>query len=286
MEFDYIGKHCSLPTCNQKDFLPFKCDYCHKDFCLDHRSYACHGCDGALSKDVTSTDCPMCGKSIKFTKAQDPNVIWEEHYLNGCTQTAQRKQTKKCGKSGCTTTLGPTNTFTCSKCRQEVCIAHRLPEDHNCAAALRQLRADALQAKMGPVQKKAPSSSTIGAMKATELKNENSLKGSAARRMPTNPATTPSSSSGARPTVANSSSLPGSRANPVTIDESTTADHVCPFLCGASFSNATELTNHINAAHNESTSQPQVTNNIGSEQVGIIGMIASIFPRNDVCFSF
>jgi hypothetical protein len=228
----------------------------------------------------------MCGKSIKFTKAQDPNVIWEEHYLNGCTQTAQRKQTKKCGKSGCTTTLGPTNTFTCSKCRQEVCIAHRLPEDHNCAAALRQLRADALQAKMGPVQKKAPSSSTIGAMKATELKNENSLKGSAARRMPTNPATTPSSSSGARPTVANSSSLPGSRANPVTIDESTTADHVCPFLCGASFSNATELTNHINAAHNESTSQPQVTNNIGSEQVGIIGMIASIFPRNDVCFSF
>eukprot|EP01040_Poterioochromonas_malhamensis_P018535 gene18535-21672_t len=166
MEFDYIGKHCSLPTCNQKDFLPFKCDYCHKDFCLDHRSYACHGCDGALSKDVTSTDCPMCGKSIKFTKAQDPNVIWEEHYLNGCTQTAQRKQTKKCGKSGCSTTLGPTNTFTCSKCRQEVCIAHRLPEDHNCATALRQLRADALQAKMGPVQKKTPSSSTIGAMKA------------------------------------------------------------------------------------------------------------------------
>jgi uncharacterized C2H2 Zn-finger protein len=28
-----------------------------------------------------------------------------------------------------------------------------------------------------------------------------------------------------------------------------------------------------------------VTNNIGSEQVGTIGMIASIFPRNDVCFS-
>lgn len=28
MEFSNLGKHCNEKTCNQKDFLPFKCKFC------------------------------------------------------------------------------------------------------------------------------------------------------------------------------------------------------------------------------------------------------------------
>ncbi|KAD5317734.1 hypothetical protein E3N88_17680 [Mikania micrantha] len=41
--FPDLGKHCQLSDCKQPDFLPFKCDGCHKPFCLEHRSYESHG---------------------------------------------------------------------------------------------------------------------------------------------------------------------------------------------------------------------------------------------------
>lgn len=256
MEFDYIGKHCSLSTCNQKDFLPFKCDYCHRDFCLDHRSYACHGCDGALSKDVTSTDCPMCGKSIRFTKAQDPNVVWEEHYLHGCTQQTQQKVSKKCAKSDCRVALGPSNSFTCSKCRQTVCISHRFSDDHNCAAALRQIRADAIQSKLGNQQKlptstksskSSSSTSSIGSKKTAQINDENSLRGSAGRRIQVTKPISPT------PITSSSSSTPGSQSDPIIVDM-TSNPNQCPFLCGLAFNNLVDLNNHINTAHNDNSS--------------------------------
>lgn len=266
MEFDHVGRHCALATCNQRDFLPFKCDYCHRDYCLEHRSYTCHGCKGAESKDFTSTDCPMCGKSIRFSKSQDPNLIWEEHYLHGCTQQPQQKVSKKCARSDCRTILGPSNTFSCPKCRQEVCIAHRFAEDHNCAKVLREARANALQSKISAntsSSKPSPSSSstTVGAKKIAEASNENSLKGSAARRM------------------ANQSTNNISKAS-VTTSEKTSDSHYsfegnqnrnqqqCPFLCGMSFADSAELAKHVNVAHNDFAEKPEGQNS-GTELVRI-----------------
>lgn len=34
-----LGQHCSLPDCQQLDFLPFKCDSCNKVFCLVSASW-------------------------------------------------------------------------------------------------------------------------------------------------------------------------------------------------------------------------------------------------------
>ena len=42
MEFTNIGKHCK--TCNQYDFLPFKCDLCSNFFCLNHKTPESHNC--------------------------------------------------------------------------------------------------------------------------------------------------------------------------------------------------------------------------------------------------
>lgn len=44
MEFNEIGAHCELKNCNQKDFLPFECEFCHKKFCLEHRLPIKHNC--------------------------------------------------------------------------------------------------------------------------------------------------------------------------------------------------------------------------------------------------
>ena len=74
MEFDHVGSHCAADGCNQRDFLPFTCDGCHKPFCLAHRSGLAHNCAGAERKDVTSIDCPICGKSIRMTRSENPDL--------------------------------------------------------------------------------------------------------------------------------------------------------------------------------------------------------------------
>lgn len=130
--FDHIGTLCSAELCNQKDFLPFTCDTCTKTYCLAHRSYATHKCK---SKSVTSMECPICIKTVKFIEAQDPNEVWEAHYLNECTQKAPDKSQQvalTCGKVGCAAKLGFSNSFECPKCSVNVCLNHRMPDDHNC----------------------------------------------------------------------------------------------------------------------------------------------------------
>lgn len=42
MEFSGLGKHCKI--CNQKDFLPFTCDYCKYPHCLEHQTVKSHDC--------------------------------------------------------------------------------------------------------------------------------------------------------------------------------------------------------------------------------------------------
>lgn len=137
MEFENLGAHCQHDGCNQKDFLPFKCDSCGKMLCLSHRSYVSHDCGGDKTKDYTSMDCPICNKSVRFNKGQDPNEAWNDHYLHACTQQAHAKTVVRCFKPGCHTVLGPSNTYTCGKCHQKVCLSHRIPEEHSCVGNVR-----------------------------------------------------------------------------------------------------------------------------------------------------
>ena len=139
MEFDNVGAHCQHDECHQKDFLPFLCDHCGKSLCLLHRSYVSHNCSGDKNKDMTSMDCPICGKSVVFDKGQDANVVWDDHYVNSCTQQGNglKKNIVRCFKPDCHTVLGPSNTYTCNKCHQRVCLAHRIPEEHRCVGHIR-----------------------------------------------------------------------------------------------------------------------------------------------------
>ena len=132
LEHTKLGKHCEHDNCNQRDFLPFSCDYCSKNLCLDHRIYSAHACLGAQSKDMTSIDCPLCSISVKFPKSKNVDEVWQEHYLTSCKQSSEQKVVHRCFEASCQRVLGPSNLLTCGKCKQSVCLSHRVPEDHHC----------------------------------------------------------------------------------------------------------------------------------------------------------
>lgn len=167
MEFDHLGRHCSVSTCNQRDFLPFYCGVCKGCYCLEHKAFVSHGCDGEALRDVTSISCPLCNQTLKYTKAQDVDMIWNEHYSNSCTQTVTTpKIVSKCSSKSCRMNLGPSNKFTCPKCSLLVCLSHRAPEDHDCSGLAAKKTLSKTQAVMAPI-----SSST-----RIPLKNEEFLK--------------------------------------------------------------------------------------------------------------
>jgi predicted nucleic acid binding AN1-type Zn finger protein len=128
-----------LEGCNQQDFLPFTCPQCSKALCLAHRSPLAHSCSQAGRNDVTSMDCPICGKSIKMNKSDDPNAEWGKHFSTVCTQNPATKKSalSKCVAPSCQVVLGPSNHLICNQCGRKVCLSHRVPEQHNCATIRR-----------------------------------------------------------------------------------------------------------------------------------------------------
>ena len=122
MEFSNLGKHCSCEDCYLQDFLPFKCNLCQKDFCLEHRTYESHKC-----------------KNFKST------ILTEEEKIKAEKERKKRiKSHPKCIK--CKLRSG-TN-FKCKTCGKFTCISHRMAQSHNCSKHLEKAKkknADKLQ---------------------------------------------------------------------------------------------------------------------------------------------
>lgn len=193
MEFDHVGVHCQFESCNQKDFLPFRCDLCNKMLCLQHRSVLAHSCHAQDSRDMTSNDCPLCGKSFKFLRSEDPNMAWQTHFTSECSQSGGGSaETKtKCYNASCRNILGPSNTYQCKICHRKVCLSHRNPEDHQCKdgrAAAVEKRLAAISPSAASASVKPPVMTQKAATKKTSNKKNaedpaNTLRGSAQRRM-------------------------------------------------------------------------------------------------------
>lgn len=97
-----------------------------------------HGCDGETLRDMTSINCPICNQTVKYNKAQDVEMVWNDHYNNSCSQTATvTKVVQKCASKSCRINLGPSNKFSCPSCSLLVCLSHRAPEDHDCSSLSR-----------------------------------------------------------------------------------------------------------------------------------------------------
>ncbi|CAG5134576.1 unnamed protein product [Candidula unifasciata] len=96
MELPHLGKNCSFPSCNQLDFLPFQCDGCGQTFCLQHRSRDQHTCIVEPERIPTSHASEKYSCSVPYCEKEELAQI------------------------------------VCHHCGLNVCLSHRLQEDHNC----------------------------------------------------------------------------------------------------------------------------------------------------------
>lgn len=150
-----VGMHCSVSACSQVDFLPFTCDCCRSVFCLEHRTYDAHECPLAGSKDRRVIECPLCNQMLHWTLEQDVNAVWERHVHGGQCEpkggsssggttgqagVSKKKKKARCGADKCREILTASNQFSCTKCRQNVCLKHRFESDHDCEAVRVQQR--------------------------------------------------------------------------------------------------------------------------------------------------
>ncbi|XP_002462330.1 zinc finger AN1 domain-containing stress-associated protein 17 [Sorghum bicolor] len=135
--FPSLGAHCDEPDCNQLDFLPFDCDGCGKVFCAAHRTYRDHGCAKAADQGRTVVVCPDCGDSIeRLVPGQDEREILAAHARSRrCDPAKNRKP--RCPARRCKEQLTFSNTHHCKGCARKVCLKHRFPADHDCAASAR-----------------------------------------------------------------------------------------------------------------------------------------------------
>lgn len=259
MELDHtkLGHNCDVSACNQRDFLPFTCDLCRRKLCLLHRSYTAHSCEGCNSKDMTSIDCPICMKSVKFSQSQSADAVWQDHYMNSCSREfSAAKVAKTCSKSSCTTILGLSNSFKCPKCGKEVCLSHRVPEEHDCAFSSGLQRAQQNGSFLDRLSltksqsKDTQSSGNKGksvASKPDSSGTENSLRGTADRRNK----------------AAKNSGVSSSSANHAA--GRTSGDQFsCP-LCSFLTMDAVELQTHFTANHPDMSAAPSSHASRGGE---------------------
>ncbi|KAL5582472.1 hypothetical protein UlMin_014914 [Ulmus minor] len=129
--FPDLGRHCQNPDCHQLDFLPFKCDGCHKFFCLEHRSYKSHECPKSDHKSRKVLVCNICSTSIETT-GQDEKLLLEKHEKSGNCDPKNKKK-PKCPVRRCKEVLTFSNTSTCKTCEIKVCLKHRFPAEHACS---------------------------------------------------------------------------------------------------------------------------------------------------------
>lgn len=126
------GSHCHVPECQQFDFLPFQCEDCGFEFCVDHRSQASHNCT-SIKPEHTNVipTCPVCNKYVEIRAGESPDVKVDMHIQSGCKQyilnTAKAKPA--CTYPKCKSLTAP---IVCKECHQKFCAAHRLPSDHGC----------------------------------------------------------------------------------------------------------------------------------------------------------
>jgi predicted nucleic acid binding AN1-type Zn finger protein len=234
-----------MEGCNQQDFLPFKCSLCSRNLCLLHRSPVAHDCVSGGVVDVISVACPICGKSIKMNRNDDPNIEWNRHFATTCDHTPPTAQPpNRCAAANCTTVLGPSNQIKCNICHRQVCLSHRATDAHQCKELK---RADMLQNQIrtNPNMFGPQTQSNSSKIKTTNSKPisrsqpkrankpdpSNTLQGTAYRRQQQQ-----SAAAAPAPLPSTNSSQAAEIVEP------------CP-ICGQTFSSLRSLTSHLDEQH-------------------------------------
>ncbi|GAA5985452.1 hypothetical protein JCM10908_006981 [Rhodotorula pacifica] len=145
-EFLDIGRHCKEPSCNQLDFLPFKCPSCRLDFCSEHwRPPAGHRCSNynEAKADIRIPTCPLCSQPIPFPPSHDPNAAMDAHLSTSCpvllpdralaaSGHSSKKSPNQCSAPSCKTKM--IVPIECEGCHHKFCPSHRWKSDHACSS--------------------------------------------------------------------------------------------------------------------------------------------------------
>lgn len=132
--YSIVGGRCSLDTCQERDFLPFTCDYCQGSFCAAHLQAAAHGCSQApvSSRGVLAAVCPACEETLRWVDGESSEEAAMLAHQAVCRGKPQQPPRPLCPVEGCKQVLRASNSVVCSRCRLKVCMAHRYQDDHNC----------------------------------------------------------------------------------------------------------------------------------------------------------
>jgi hypothetical protein len=241
-----------MEGCNQQDFLPFKCSLCSKSLCLLHRSAVSHSCVAGGIVDVISMACPICGKSIKMNRADDPNIEWDRHFTTSCDHKppTSTSTNNRCAAPNCSTTLGPSNQIKCSLCNRQVCLSHRSAEAHKCKELKRadmlqnQIRANPkLFAPSSASQSNSSKAPTSSSTKTTTIKSQSKKS----KSNPVDPTNTLQGTAHRRQQQQQSSST-----NTTSSLSSQSPIEPCP-ICGENFVSLQLLTAHLDEKHLNNT---------------------------------
>ncbi|KAL8274068.1 hypothetical protein Esti_001910 [Eimeria stiedai] len=130
------GLTCSDPLCKQRDFLPFHCNKCGNVFCLEHYLPDSHACPKKQAGDRRVYVCSLCLDVVRLVDLETDEDAAVRHRpqcrpeLRGQREKARKGRT--CPVKNCKERLTAISSYTCPNCHVDVCMKHRLKEDHNC----------------------------------------------------------------------------------------------------------------------------------------------------------
>ncbi|KAG0721242.1 AN1-type zinc finger protein 2B [Chionoecetes opilio] len=173
MELPHLGTHCAETTCNKLDFLPFACNLCKKEFCVDHHKYTAHNCTESYRADSQVPICPLCDQPVPSKRGEPPDLAVNEHMENNCKNKKMKIYTNKCSAASCKTKeMIP---VTCASCQQNYCLRHRHATDHDCKGPPTAREQD-LMAALSRSKNKSGSGSSSRSQSSSSSHNQPSIR--------------------------------------------------------------------------------------------------------------
>ncbi|KAM9960163.1 hypothetical protein ACTFIW_009288 [Dictyostelium discoideum] len=127
-DLDKVGVHCAIKDCNLLDFLPFICQGCQGQFCLEHKEEKEHKCPTPTVKiGGTTVTCDKCESILPVPVNCFEKDILSMHLRKGCPKktTVNQHKCSFCPKM-------ESIKIVCPNCKNNFCIKHRFERDHKC----------------------------------------------------------------------------------------------------------------------------------------------------------
>ncbi|VDP92061.1 unnamed protein product [Echinostoma caproni] len=140
MELPHLGTNCSYASCRRLDFLPVKCEGCHKLFCKDHYPYDNHTCTNPGIRDKQVPVCPLCNAIVPIRPGELPDVRVGHHIDTACQSKPALEMKGKIFSNACSFPRCKKRELVacrCDQCGLNFCMGHRNELDHQCKGVQR-----------------------------------------------------------------------------------------------------------------------------------------------------